>query len=223
MGVNDDTVNDKQHLQIENAQNSELQIMDGGQIAKQFDQSSIIPFESAQLNTREVLSVSSFWKNITNQEEEGKVMNVDGIVQTPLPVVGDGMNMDPSQPEQGLESTNELSGLYSASVSDSSNPAEATITTYDPYSWSPMEVELATGNADCYLLQHNLKLESTYTEVEDYAGTKQSNGEPQVTSYHKRFMGTVDYIWRTEGLQTIKVLDTLPVHVMQRTRGFPTK
>ncbi|KAL5699699.1 hypothetical protein ACHQM5_030568 [Ranunculus cassubicifolius] len=94
--------------------------------------------------------------------------------------------------------------------------------TYDPSSWTPMEIETATGNAECTLVEHPLKLRSTYTEVEDHSGTRDSSREPQVTSYHRKFMGTVDYIWRSEGLQTVKVLDTIPKHALQWTPGFPT-
>ncbi|XP_010254297.1 PREDICTED: carbon catabolite repressor protein 4 homolog 6 isoform X2 [Nelumbo nucifera] len=94
--------------------------------------------------------------------------------------------------------------------------------TYDPYLWTPKEIETATGNAECTLLEHPLKLRSTYAEVEDYSGTRDSSREPQVTSYNRRFLGTVDYIWHSEGLQTVKVLDTIPKHIMQFTPGFPT-
>lgn len=38
--------------------------------------------------------------------------------------------------------------------------------TYDPSLWTPMEIETATGNAECTLLEHPLKLRSTYTEAE---------------------------------------------------------
>lgn len=94
---------------------------------------------------------------------------------------------------------------------------------YNPYLWTPMEIEVASGNAECTFVEHNLKLRSAYTDVQDYAGTKDSSKEPQVTSYNRQFMGTVDYIWYSEGLQTVKVLDTIPKHVLQRTPGFPTQ
>ncbi|KAL0330258.1 UNVERIFIED_CONTAM: Carbon catabolite repressor protein 46 [Sesamum radiatum] len=55
------------------------------------------------------------------------------------------------------------------------------------------------------------------------SGLRDSSGEPLVTSYHRRFSGTVDYIWHSEGLQTAKVLAPIPKHVMHQTRGFPTK
>ncbi|KAJ6847114.1 carbon catabolite repressor protein 4-like protein 6 [Iris pallida] len=93
---------------------------------------------------------------------------------------------------------------------------------YDPYVWTPMEIETASGDAGQTFIEHSIKLRSAYADVEDYAGTKDSSREPQVTSYHRKFMGTVDYIWCSESLQTVKVLDTIPKHVLQRTPGFPT-
>nr|XP_009759627.1 PREDICTED: carbon catabolite repressor protein 4 homolog 6 isoform X4 [Nicotiana sylvestris]XP_016463066.1 PREDICTED: carbon catabolite repressor protein 4 homolog 6-like isoform X4 [Nicotiana tabacum] len=97
--------------------------------------------------------------------------------------------------------------------------------TYDPSAWTPMDLETATGNADCTIMEHNLKLASSYREVEfqDFSGTRDSTGEPEVTSYHRLFMGTVDYIWRSEGLQTVRVLAPIPKNAMQFVRGFPTK
>ncbi|XP_020671768.1 carbon catabolite repressor protein 4 homolog 6 isoform X1 [Dendrobium catenatum] len=94
---------------------------------------------------------------------------------------------------------------------------------YNPYWWSPMEMEIASGKEKCTIVEHPWKLRSVYTDVEDYAGTKDSSREPQVTSYNQQFMGTVDYIWCSEELQTVKVLDTIPRHVLQRTPGFPTQ
>ena len=102
-------------------------------------------------------------------------------------------------------------------------PFEMEISAYDPSVWTPMEIETATGNADCTHLEHPLKLKSTYTEVEDRSGTKDSNGEPLVTSYNRCFLGTVDYIWRSEGLKTIRALAPIPKQAMQWTPGFPTK
>ncbi|XP_071717761.1 carbon catabolite repressor protein 4 homolog 6 [Rutidosis leptorrhynchoides] len=94
---------------------------------------------------------------------------------------------------------------------------------YDPSGWTPMEIEAATGSSECTTMEHKLILRSAYTEVEDYSGTRDSNGEPQVTSYHRGFQGTVDYIWRSKGLQTARVLAPIPKQAMQWTPGFPTK
>ncbi|OMO79944.1 Endonuclease/exonuclease/phosphatase [Corchorus capsularis] len=108
------------------------------------------------------------------------------------------------------------------------------ITTYDiPSVWSPMEIATAGatsgGSEDCNLLiQHSLQLKSTYTEVKELelsvnSGTRDSNGEPLVTSYNRRFLGSVDYIWRSQGLHTVRVLAPFPKHAMQYwTPGFPT-
>ncbi|KAM7459447.1 hypothetical protein LguiA_036441 [Lonicera macranthoides] len=94
---------------------------------------------------------------------------------------------------------------------------------YDPSAWTPMEIETATGSSECTLMEHTLKLRSTYSEVEDPSGTRDSNGEPLVTSYNRCFLGTVDYIWCSQGLQTVRVLAPIPTHAMQWTPGFPTK
>jgi len=94
---------------------------------------------------------------------------------------------------------------------------------YDPYRWTPDEIKAATGNDECTSVEHNLKLRSVYTDVEDFEGTKDANKEPLVTSYNRKFMGTVDYIWATEDLQTVQVLDTFPKEILKQTIGFPTK
>lgn len=100
---------------------------------------------------------------------------------------------------------------------------ENTYTTYDPSLWTPMEIATATGNADCTFLEHPLMLKSSYAEVEGSSETRDSSGEPVLTSYNKCFMGTVDYIWRSEGLQTLRVLAPLTKNAVQWTRGFPTR
>lgn len=96
--------------------------------------------------------------------------------------------------------------------------------THDRSLWTSMEIETATGNADSTLIEHSLRLRSTYTEAEDLSGTRDLNGEPLATSYNRCFLGTVDYIWRSEGLQTVRVLAPIRKQVMQQlTPGFPTK
>lgn len=131
-----------------------------------------------------------------------------------------------------------LSALHSVEGADSSpgsrivkefssgldfEPVEGENSTYDPSLWTPMEIATATGSADCLFLEHPLKLKSTYAEVEDSSGTRDTNGEPIVTSYNRCFLGTVDYIWHSEGLQTTRVLAPIPKQAMQWTTGFPTK
>ncbi|ESW33230.1 hypothetical protein PHAVU_001G053400 [Phaseolus vulgaris] len=95
--------------------------------------------------------------------------------------------------------------------------------TYNPALWTPTEIETATGNEDCTFLEHPLLLRSTYTEAMDRSGTRDPYGEPLVTSYNRRFSGTVDYIWRSEGLQTTGVLAPMAKYALEHTPGFPTK
>ncbi|MQL99085.1 hypothetical protein Taro_031806 [Colocasia esculenta] len=147
-----------------------------------------------------------------------------------VPMLSQGISVTSllSQPTSPLfpdPSTNDGSGLEEVESgrlsSKISNQIQEKV--YDPLLWTPMEIEAASRNAECTLLEHNLSLTSAYTEVKDYAGTKDSSGEPQITSYNRQFMGTVDYIWHSEELQTLRVLDTIPKHVLQQTLGFPTK
>ncbi|ESQ41090.1 hypothetical protein EUTSA_v10012752mg [Eutrema salsugineum] len=94
--------------------------------------------------------------------------------------------------------------------------------TYNPSAWTPMEIATATGDPEKSTVEHAMELKSTYSEIEGQANTRDENGEPVVTSYHRCFMGTVDYIWRSEGLQTVRVLAPIPKQAMQWTLGFPT-
>ncbi|KAL0553298.1 hypothetical protein IC582_007188 [Cucumis melo] len=119
-------------------------------------------------------------------------------------------------PPTGFEN-NLLPGLDTKSL-------EVEYMIHDRSLWTPKEIETATGNADSTLVEHSLRLRSTYTEAEDLSGTRDLNGEPLATSYNRCFLGTVDYIWRSEGLQTVRVLSPIRKQVMQQlTQGFPTK
>ncbi|KAJ0106371.1 hypothetical protein Patl1_19105 [Pistacia atlantica] len=51
--------------------------------------------------------------------------------------------------------------------------------------------------------------------------TRDNNGEPLATSYHSKFMGTVDYIWHTEELLPVRVLETLPIDILKGSAGLP--
>ncbi|CAH9101088.1 unnamed protein product [Cuscuta europaea] len=117
-------------------------------------------------------------------------------------------------------------GLSSASHSEelpSDRGADFRGTYYDPTAWTPIEIQTATGSMDCTVMEHHLRLTSVYREVENVVGKRDSIGEPEATSYHNSFLGTVDYIWRSEGLQTVRVLAPIPTQAMQFYRGFPTK
>ncbi|CAI8605878.1 unnamed protein product [Vicia faba] len=119
------------------------------------------------------------------------------------------------------EESNEVKDDLFPSLISKSIDAEKT--TYNPSLWTPAEIETATGNAESTFLEHPLLLKSTYTEATNSSGTRDPNGEPLVTSYNKCFLGTVDYIWRSQGLQTTRVLAPIPKHVMESSQGYPTK
>ncbi|KAK9075597.1 hypothetical protein SSX86_003923 [Deinandra increscens subsp. villosa] len=92
-----------------------------------------------------------------------------------------------------------------------------------PSRWSREELRLATGTEESTYLRHNLKLSSAYHGIPASRLTRDSDGEPLVTSYHSKFMGTVDYIWHTDDLVPVKVLETLPPENLKKTRGLPSK
>ncbi|KAK7291436.1 hypothetical protein RIF29_06575 [Crotalaria pallida] len=91
------------------------------------------------------------------------------------------------------------------------------------YQWSTEELRLATGAAGVTHLQHHLKLCSAYSGVPGNHGTRDDFGEPLATSYHSKFMGTVDYIWYSKELVPVRVLETVPIDILRRTRGLPTE
>eukprot|EP00250_Pteridium_aquilinum_P009817 c18956_g1_i1 orf=80-2092(+) len=82
------------------------------------------------------------------------------------------------------------------------------------HGWDPEELKIATGFTDDTVVKHELKLFSVYPEVQGRAESRDAKGEPLVTMYHREFRGTVDYIWRSEGLKTVKVLDTFSLNEM---------
>ncbi|WZY95131.1 hypothetical protein YC2023_067460 [Brassica napus] len=62
-------------------------------------------------------------------------------------------------------------------------------------SWTNEEIRLATGQENSYWAVHPLKLNSSYASVKGSTNTRDSIGEPLATSYHSKFLGTVDYLW----------------------------
>ncbi|XP_024386152.1 carbon catabolite repressor protein 4 homolog 5 isoform X3 [Physcomitrium patens] len=89
--------------------------------------------------------------------------------------------------------------------------------------WDQSELMAATGASDLSVVQHKLDLRSAYSEIEGKPGSRDERGEPFVTTFHKKFRGTVDYIWHTDDLVTVRVLDTLPTSVLQHCKGLPSK
>ncbi|CAD6339604.1 unnamed protein product [Miscanthus lutarioriparius] len=91
------------------------------------------------------------------------------------------------------------------------------------YQWTDEEVRNATGCSNVVVAEHPLKLSSSYAMLKGNSNNRGLHGEPLATSYHKKFLGTVDYLWRTRGIECSRVLDTLPIGVLRRTRGLPTR
>ncbi|RDX99283.1 Carbon catabolite repressor protein 4-like 5, partial [Mucuna pruriens] len=95
------------------------------------------------------------------------------------------------------------------------------------YRWSVEELRLASGAEGVTHLQHQLKLCSAYSGVplrlQGNQSTRDDIGEPVATSYHSKFMGTVDYIWHSEDLIPVRVLETLPIDILRRSRGLPSE
>ncbi|XP_068637374.1 carbon catabolite repressor protein 4 homolog 5 [Aristolochia californica] len=90
------------------------------------------------------------------------------------------------------------------------------------YTWSEEEINLAVGSKRCTYLRHHLNLHSAYPGVPGQCNTRDEYGEPLVTSYHSKFMGTVDYIWHSEELVPVGVVETLPIHILKKTGGLPS-
>ncbi|KAL5161214.1 Carbon catabolite repressor protein 4 5 [Glycine soja] len=91
------------------------------------------------------------------------------------------------------------------------------------YRWSVEELRLASGEEGVTRLQHQLKLCGAYSGVPGNHRTRDDIEEPLATSYHSKFMGTVDYIWHSEDLIPVRVLETLPIDTLRRSRGLPSE
>ncbi|CAN0824850.1 Carbon catabolite repressor protein 4 homolog 3 [Linum grandiflorum] len=89
--------------------------------------------------------------------------------------------------------------------------------------WTAEEVTAATGHSNRDFVKHPLKLSSSYATVKGSERTRGFNGEPLATSFHSKFVGTVDYLWHSNGVETMGVLDTLPLDFLKRIGGLPCK
>ncbi|KAF5175852.1 Carbon catabolite repressor protein 4-like protein [Thalictrum thalictroides] len=90
-------------------------------------------------------------------------------------------------------------------------------------SWSEEELQLAAGSEGITHLQHYLQLCSAYVGVPGSSCTRDGYGEPLATSYHSKFMGTVDYIWHSKGLIPVGVVETLPIDILRKNGGLPSE
>eukprot|EP00850_Spirogloea_muscicola_P023521 SM000363S13645 [mRNA] locus=s363:53475:60276:- [translate_table: standard] len=89
------------------------------------------------------------------------------------------------------------------------------------YIWFYEELEAATGSSQSSVACHSLRLQSAYSEIE--GADRRRGEEPPITSYHWGFQGTVDYVWHTEELQPLRVLDLPPRDHILRLRGLPSE
>ncbi|XP_020251874.1 carbon catabolite repressor protein 4 homolog 5 isoform X2 [Asparagus officinalis] len=103
------------------------------------------------------------------------------------------------------------------------------------FKWSEEEIHLAVGNGGCTHLKNPLKLFSAYRGVpivlsmffppvkQSCSNSRDNCGEPLVTSYHSKFMGTVDYIWHSAGIVPVAVVETLPIKNLKKLGGLPSE
>ncbi|XP_020584634.1 carbon catabolite repressor protein 4 homolog 3-like isoform X2 [Phalaenopsis equestris] len=89
--------------------------------------------------------------------------------------------------------------------------------------WTDEELKNATGHSSCKLLTQPLKLQSSYAHINRTGRTRGSCGEPLATTYHSKFMGTVDYLWFSGELEPARVLDTLPISTLKSIGGLPSR
>ncbi|KAK7398928.1 hypothetical protein VNO78_10102 [Psophocarpus tetragonolobus] len=90
-------------------------------------------------------------------------------------------------------------------------------------SWTNEEVKIATGDSELHWAVHPLKLNSSYATVNGSTSTRGFNGEPLATSYHSKFLGTVDYLWYSDGILPTRVLDTVSISDLLIAGGLPCK
>ncbi|XP_050377086.1 carbon catabolite repressor protein 4 homolog 3 [Argentina anserina] len=91
------------------------------------------------------------------------------------------------------------------------------------HDWTDEEIRVATGNSGSHSVVHPLQLNSSYAMVQGSTATRGSSGEPIATSYHSKFLGTVDYLWYSDGLVPTGVMDTVPLDTLQRIGSLPCK
>ncbi|XP_078430983.1 carbon catabolite repressor protein 4 homolog 5-like isoform X2 [Wolffia australiana] len=89
--------------------------------------------------------------------------------------------------------------------------------------WTEEERLLATGRRDLDLLVHPLRLRSAYAGIPGDGGRRDWLGEPQLTSFHGKFMGTVDYIWHSAGLEPVRVVEMPAIRAVRGLGGLPSK
>ncbi|CAK5166292.1 unnamed protein product [Aphanomyces euteiches] len=86
------------------------------------------------------------------------------------------------------------------------------------YRFKPPTTPVRHGNSLGVQATHDLHLRSAYAQHP----TDQTTGEPFATSYHDRFLGTVDYIWYGN-VECTGVVEMPQMDFFQQIRALPTR
>ncbi|KAF3331513.1 carbon catabolite repressor protein 4 3 isoform X1 [Carex littledalei] len=91
------------------------------------------------------------------------------------------------------------------------------------YNWTEEELLNAVGDLEGTKVRSPLKLRSSYASVKGPSLTRGPKNEPLATTCHSKFVGTVDYLWYSSELACLRVLDTLPIHLLRQGGGLPSE
>lgn len=119
---------------------------------------------------QETLNFSSFDINYNNENLNSNVNQPVSLSPLEGHIVGKLVEVNIESPN-AISDDSQLDNLSPDNLDDSSLSIDPKVTEvdkkpYDPSLWTPTEVAAASGNAECTLVEHHLKLKSTYTEVE---------------------------------------------------------
>lgn len=127
--------------------------------------------ESEVMPIQETINASSFDINYKNESDGYNVNQPESFSLLEDHVDGKLAEVSIERPDPTLSDNSQLDNLSPDILDDSSLSIDPKVTEvekkpYDPYLWMPTEVATASGNAECTIAEHHLKLKSTYTEVE---------------------------------------------------------
>ncbi|KAJ4764013.1 DNAse I-like superfamily protein [Rhynchospora pubera] len=91
------------------------------------------------------------------------------------------------------------------------------------YIWTEEELLNAIGDLEGTKIKSPIKLWSSYASIKGPSITRGPNDEPLATTCHSKFRGTVDYLWYSAEIACLRVLDTLPIHLLKERGGLPSE
>ncbi|KAJ3699326.1 hypothetical protein LUZ61_003031 [Rhynchospora tenuis] len=91
------------------------------------------------------------------------------------------------------------------------------------YIWTEEELLNAIGDLEGTKIKNPIKLRSSYASIKGPSITRGPNDEPLATTCHSKFLGTVDYLWYSAEIACLRVLDTLPIHLLKERGGLPSE